>query len=60
MLQNYVNKGASKSKLIMGVPFYGQSFSLLSSSESGYGAKSSGRVILYFLFNLNENEMDLL
>ena len=54
MLQNYVNKGASKSKLIMGVPFYGQSFSLLSSSESGYGAKSSGRVILYFLFNLNE------
>ena len=41
VLRYYESKGAAKSKLIMGIPFYGQSFTLQSSS-AGYGAKASG------------------
>ena len=41
MLRYYESMGASKSKLIMGIPFYGQSFTLQSTS-AGYGAGASG------------------
>ena len=41
VLNYYVSKGADKSKLIMGIPFYGQSFSLQSSSTQ-YGSQASG------------------
>ena len=40
VLRYYESKGAAKSKLIMGIPFYGQSFTLKSSS-AGYGARAS-------------------
>ncbi|KAF9410960.1 hypothetical protein HW555_010092 [Spodoptera exigua] len=36
----WINKGASPEKLILGVPFYGQSFSLEENAGSGLGAPS--------------------
>lgn len=35
-----MSKGAPKSKLIMGVPFYGQSFSLMENAGNTIGAPS--------------------
>ena len=39
----WVTKGASKSKLIMGMPMYGQSFSLNDREEKGLNAPANGR-----------------
>lgn len=36
----WISKGASPEKLILGVPFYGQSFSLEENAGSGLGAPS--------------------
>lgn len=43
LLQNFsvnywINKGATKDKLILGVPFYGQSFSLMDNVGTSLGA----------------------
>lgn len=38
----WIEKGADKRKLIMGMPMYGQSFSLADASEHGLNAKSYG------------------
>lgn len=34
----WINKGAQRKKLVMGVPLYGQSFALNSESNNGLGA----------------------
>ncbi|OWR42920.1 chitinase-related protein 1 precursor [Danaus plexippus plexippus] len=36
----WISKGAPRQKLVMGVPFYGQSFSLMENSGNGLGAPS--------------------
>lgn len=36
----WINKGTPRNKLIVGVPFYGQSFSLVENSGNGLGAPS--------------------
>jgi len=38
----YVSKGADRSKLIMGVPMYGQSFQLAHPADSSVGSEASG------------------
>ena len=38
----WLEKGMDKSKLIMGLPLYGQSFTLASKSEHGLNAKTYG------------------
>ena len=40
-MKYYLSKGASKSKLIVGIPFYGQSFTTRSSPR-GYKEESAG------------------
>ena len=40
-MNKYLSLGADKSKLVVGIPFYGQSF-LTKTSEVGYGVKSKG------------------
>lgn len=46
-IQNYtihywIEKGADRKKLIMGMPMYGQSFSLADAKENGLNSKSYG------------------
>lgn len=38
----WIDKGAEPKKLIMGMPLYGQSFSLADSGDRGLNAKSYG------------------
>lgn len=38
----WIRKGADSRKLVMGVPLYGQSFTLVNPSENGLNAPSSG------------------
>lgn len=38
-----MEKGADRKKLIMGMPLYGQSFSLASASDNGLNQKAYGR-----------------
>lgn len=40
-MQLWVNKGAKKCKLLVGVPFYGKTFTLKDSSNHGLGAPVS-------------------
>ena len=37
----YVEKGADKSKLVMGIPTYGQAFTLHDQSNTGLGSPAS-------------------
>nr|QCI31492.1 chitinase [Grandidierella japonica] len=39
----WIEKGADRKKLVMGMPMYGQSFRLSRASDNGYNAKSSGK-----------------
>ena len=41
-MKYFHDKGAPKEKLIMGMPMYGQSFTLASSSNNGLNAAASG------------------
>jgi chitinase len=41
-LEYLVIKGAQRSKLILGVPMYGQSFQLSNPGDSNYGSESVG------------------
>lgn len=41
-MEYLVSKGAPRQKLLMGVPFYGQTFTLTKSSANGEGAATSG------------------
>ena len=38
----WINHGMTRSKLILGLPFYGQSFTLAKKSENGLNSKSYG------------------
>ncbi len=37
-----MSKGADRSKLILGVPMYGQTFQLSNPGDTGYGSEASG------------------
>ncbi|KAK6618323.1 hypothetical protein RUM44_002775 [Polyplax serrata] len=41
-MEYLVAKGADRSKLLVGIPFYGQSFTLKDEKNSGYGAPAEG------------------
>ena len=41
-MRYWIEKGAPPSKLIMGIPLYGQSFTLSNKEDNGLGAKSIG------------------
>lgn len=41
-LRYWIEKGASPKKIVMGVPLYGQSFSLSDPKNNGLNAKASG------------------
>ncbi|OXA59868.1 putative chitinase 3 [Folsomia candida] len=41
-MQYYLSKGADRSKLIVGVPMYGQSFHLSNPGDSSYGSEAIG------------------
>jgi len=41
-LEYYVSKGADRSKLIMGIPFYGQSFTLENKFDQSLGSLAEG------------------
>jgi chitinase len=38
ILEFYHNKGVSREKLLIGVPFYGRSFTLINASDNGIGS----------------------
>jgi chitinase len=38
----WINQGADKSKLILGIPLYGKTFTLLNAANNGIGAAISG------------------
>lgn len=41
-IQGWINAGADKSKLVLGVPFYGKTFTLSNPSENGLYVPASG------------------
>ncbi len=46
----WVEKGADKKKLIMGMPMYGQTFTLNSPIPSGLGAPGTNVIKLFLFF----------
>ena len=42
VLEDWVRRGADRSKLVMGIPFYGQSFRLANPGQTGLKAPVSG------------------
>jgi hypothetical protein len=47
----WVEKGADKKKLIMGMPMYGQTFTLNSPIPSGLGAPGTNVIKLFLFFS---------
>lgn len=41
-MEYLVQRGADRSKLLVGIPFYGQSFTLKNENNNGYGAPAMG------------------
>ena len=39
----WVSRGADKNKLVMGMPMYGQSFTLANTEDSGLNSEANGR-----------------